>query len=86
MKIKCELHYNADADEIADEFCDHSSDYQAEVFNLIGLMFKIWSLDETKIASYMQILEIAEQLDKNGKWFVKTLCEYIDGDSGENEK
>lgn len=81
MKIKCEFNYTPDADEIADEFCDHSSDYQAEAFNLIGLMFKIWSLDETKIASYMQILEIAEQLDKNGKWFIKTLAEYIDGES-----
>jgi hypothetical protein len=86
MKIKCEFYYSPDADEIADEFCDHSSDYQAEAFNLIGLMFKIWSLDETKIASYMQILEIAEQLDQNGKWFIKTLAEYIDGDSGDNEK
>ncbi len=86
MKIKHEFEYDADADEIAGEFCEHSSDYQAETFNLIGLMFKIWSLDETKIASYMQILEIAEQLDKNGKWFIKTLCEYIDGDSGGNEE
>lgn len=86
MKIKCEFYYSPDADEIADEFCDHSSDYQAEAFNLIGLMFKIWSLDETKIASYMQILEIAEQLDKNGKWFIRTLCEYIDSDSGESKE
>lgn len=83
MKIKCEFNYTPDADEIADEFCAHGSDYQAEAFNSIALMFKIWSLDETKIASYMQMLEIAEQLDKNGKWFIKTLCEYIDGDLGE---
>lgn len=76
MKIKHEFEYNADADEIADEFCAHDSDYQADVFNLIGLQFKIWSKDKTKTATYVQILEIAEQLDEKGKWFLETLCEY----------
>lgn len=85
MTIQHVFTYDADADEIADEFCKHDSAYEVEVFNSIGLMFKIWSLDETKIASYMQILEIAEQLDKNGKWFIKTLAEYIDG-GAENGK
>lgn len=76
MKIKHEFEYNADADEIVDEFCDHDSEYQADVFNLIGLQFKIWSKDKTKTATYVQILEIAEQLDEKGKWFLETLGEY----------
>ena len=80
MTIQHVFTYDANADEIADEFCKHDSAYEAEVFNSIGLMFYIWSMDKTKTASYMQILEIAEQLNDNGKRFIKTLCDYIDGD------
>lgn len=29
--------------------------------------------------TYIQILEIAEQLSDNGKWFIETLCDYIKG-------
>lgn len=79
MKIKHEFEYDAYHTEIADEFCAHDSGYQAEVINDIGLQFKIWSHDKKNIATYMQILEIAEQLNDTGKWFVETLSEYMKG-------
>lgn len=85
MKIKYDFDYNADYTELADEFCAHDSEYQAEVFNNIGLQFKIWTQDPKKTATYIQLLEIAEQLNENGKWFVKTLCDYMDGKSERSE-
>lgn len=85
MKIEHSFDYDAYYTEISDEFCAHDSEYQANFFNEIGLQFKIWSQDKTKTATYIQILEIAEQLNDNGKWFVKTLCEYMDG-KAESEK
>lgn len=81
MKIEHEFEYDAYYTEIADEFCAHDSEYQAEVINNIGLQFKIWSQDRTRTATYVQMLEIAEQLTDNGKWFIKTLCEYMDGEA-----
>ena len=85
MKIKYDFDYNADYTELADEFCAHDSEYQAEVLNNIGLQFKIWAQDPKKTATYIQLLEIAEQLNENGKWFVKTLCDYMDGKSERSE-
>lgn len=79
MKIKHEFEYDAGYTEIADEFCTHDSEYQAEVINDIGLQFKIWSQDKTRTATYMQLLEIAEQLNEKGKWFIETLCNYMEG-------
>ena len=79
MKIEHEFDYDAHWQEIADEFCAHDSDYQADVLNTIGLTFKIWSQDKTKTSTYIQILEIAEMLDDKGKWFVNTLCDYMKG-------
>ena len=79
MKLKCDIDYDANYDELSDEFCNHDSAYQAETINGIGLQFKIWSQDKTRTATYIQILEIAERLNDNGKWFIKTLCEYMDG-------
>jgi len=77
MLIQQDFLYDADYEQIADEFCDHDSEYQANVLNNIGLQFKIWSNDRTKTMTHVQLLEIAEQLNDNGKWFVKTLCDYM---------
>lgn len=79
MKIEHRFDYDATYDEISDEFCTHDSAYQAETINEIGLQFKIWSQDKKKTATYVQMLEIAEQLNDNGKWFVRTIYEYMDG-------
>ena len=80
MKIEHSFEYDTSCEELADEFCEHDSGYQADVINNIGLQFKIWSQDKTKTATYIQILEIAEQLNDNGKWFVKTLCDYMESE------
>lgn len=77
MKIKHEFNYEADWDEIADEFTANDSAYQAQILNRIGLTFKIWSKDKTKTATYIQLLEIAEDLDDDGKWFINILHDYI---------
>jgi hypothetical protein len=81
MRIKHTFEYNPDCYEIADEFCDQESTYQAEAINEIGLQFKIWSQDKAKTMTHVQILEIAEQLNDNGKWFIETLCEYMRGNT-----
>ena len=85
MRIESGFDYDASYDELADEFCTHDSLYQAETINEIGLQFKIWSQDKKKTATYVQILEIAEQLNDSGKWFIRTLCEYMDGGSEGSE-
>lgn len=77
MRIRYDFEYDACYGEIADEFCDHDSGYQAETLNFIGQQFKIWSQDKARTATHIQLLEIAEQLDENGKWFIKTLCDYM---------
>ena len=79
MRIEHDFEYDAFYTEIADEFCAHDSEYQANFFNEIGLQFKIWSQDKKKTSTYIQLLEIAEQLNDNGKWFIETLCEYMKG-------
>ena len=87
MKIKKYFEYDVDWDELADEFTANDSAYQSQMLNRVGLTFKIWSKNKTKTTStYIQLLEIAEDLDDNGKWFIKTLYDYItevnaDGDS-----
>ena len=78
MRITYDFDYAAYSGDIADEFCANDSEYQARVLNIIGQQFKIWSQDKKRTSTYIQILEIAEQLNDNGKWFIKTLCEYID--------
>lgn len=79
MRIKHDFDYDANYDELSDEFCNHDSAYQAETVNEIGLRFKKWTHDKTRTATYMQMLDIAEQLNDNGRWFIKTLWEYMDG-------
>lgn len=79
MKIEHEFEYDADPTEIADEFCNNDSEYQAETINSIGLQFKIWEHDKTRTTTHIQLLEIAEQLDEKGRWFCKTLCDYMEG-------
>lgn len=81
MRIEYNFDYAAYSADIADEFCANDSEYQAEVLNAIGTQFKLWSQDKKKTLTYVQILEIAEQLHDDGRWFIKTLCEYMDGDS-----
>lgn len=81
MRIEHSFDYDTSYDELSDEFCTHDSEYQAETINEIGLQFKIWLQDKARTATYVQILEIAEQLNDNGKWFIKTLCEYVDDGS-----
>ena len=85
MKIEDGFDYDATYDELADEFCTHDSNYQGATINEIGLQFKIWSQDKTaaplrperkrKTPAHEQILEIAEHLNDDGKWFIRTLCE-----------
>lgn len=84
MKIKQEFDYEADWDEIADEFTANDSAYQSQMLNRVGLTFKIWSKNKTKTATYIQLLEIAEDLDGNGKWFIETLYDYMRGNGNEN--
>lgn len=87
MKIEHKFEYDAHYTEIADEFCAHDSEYQAETINSIGLQFTIWAHDKTRTATHIQLLEIAEQLDEKGKWFIKTLCDYMEGiEDMESEK
>lgn len=76
MKIEHEFEYDAYYTEIADEFCAHDSEYQAETINSIGLQFTIWAHDKTRTATHIQLLEIAEQLNDNGKWFIEALYDY----------
>lgn len=79
MRIQYDFEYDAYYTEIADEFCAHDSEYQAEAINSIGLQFTIWSHDKTKTSTHIQLLEIAEQLNDKGKWFIQTLCDYMKG-------
>ena len=79
MRIEHAFEYDAYYTEVADEFCAHDSEYQAEVLNTIGTQFKVWTRDKAKTMTHVQILEIAEQLNDNGKWFIETLCEYKKG-------
>lgn len=81
MRIQHDFDYEAYWQEISDEFCAHDSEYQANALNAIGSQFKIWSQDKTKTATYVQILEIAEQLNEKGKWFIETLCDYMKGEA-----
>lgn len=77
MIIKKYFEYDLDWDEIADEFIANDSAYQAQILERIGETFKKWSKDKTRPATYIQLLEIAEGLDDDGKWFINTLHDYI---------
>ena len=78
MKIKHEFEYDAHYIEIGGEFCAHDSKYQAKAINTIGLQFKTWGHDKRRTGTHIQLLEIAEQLDDDGKWFIQTLCDYME--------
>ena len=80
MRIEHEFEYFAHPVEIADEFCEHDSEDQARVINHIGGVFKGWGCDPKKTYTHAQMLEIAEQLNDDGKWFIGTLCEYMRGE------
>ena len=80
MRIAHEFEYNATCKEVADEFCSHGSEYQAAFINYIGATFDEWTHDPKKTATHVQMLEIAEQLNDKGKWFIETLCEYMRGE------
>ena len=80
MIIEHEFIYDANWTELADEFCGNDSEYQAEVFNAIGLQFKIWEQDKTRTSTHIQLLEIAEQLNDKGKWFIETIYGYMRGE------
>lgn len=84
MRIEHDFDYDVWWQELADEFCANDSEYQANALNAIGEQFKIWSQDKKRTSTYIQMLEIAEQLDENGKWFIQTLCDYM-GDKAERE-
>lgn len=86
MRIQHDFECDAYSGEIANEFCNHDSEYQAQTINIIGQQFKIWSQDKKKTATYIQILEIAEQLNDNGKWFIKNLCDYMSGKAESEDK
>lgn len=86
MRIQHSFDYDACWHEISGEFCAHDSKYQANALNAIGTQFKIWSQDKKRTATYIQMLEIAEQLNDDGKWFIRTICEYMDGKAESEEK
>lgn len=77
MVIKKYFEYDLDWDEIADEFTANDSALQSQILNRIGETFRKWSKDTTRTATYIQLLEIAEDLDDDGKWFINTLHDYI---------
>ena len=77
MIIKKYFKYDLDWDEIADEFTANDSALQSQILNRIGETFKKWAKDTTRTATYIQLLEIAEDLDDDGKWFINTLHDYI---------
>ena len=79
MRIEHDFDYDAYYTEIAEEFCAHDSEYQANAINYIGLQFKTWTYDKTRTSTYIQLLEIADSLDEKGKWFIETLCDYMKG-------
>lgn len=79
MIIKKFFEYDLDWDEIADEFIANDSALQSQILNRIGETFKRWAKDEMRTATYIQLLEIAEDLDDDGEWFVKTLYKYMGG-------
>ncbi len=85
MRIQCDFEYDAYCGDIADEFCANDSEYQAKTLNIIGQQFRIWSQDKRKTSTYIQLLEIAEQLDEKGKWFIETLCDYMKGKAESEE-
>ena len=85
MKIEHNFEYDAHYTEIADEFCAHDSEYQAEAINSIGLQFMIWAHDKTRTTTFIQLFEIAEQLNGKGKWFIKILCDYMEGKAESEE-
>lgn len=86
MKIEHEFEYDAHYTEIADEFCEHDSEYQAEAINSIGLQFKIWAHNKGRTMTHIQLLEISEQLNYDGKWFIQTLCDYMSGEAEREDK
>lgn len=79
MIIKKYFEYDLDWDEIADEFTANDSAYQAQILNRIGETFKRWAHDKTRTTTYIQLLEIAEDLDDDGKWFINNLHDYMQG-------
>lgn len=79
MRIIHAFEYKASYGEIANEFCENDSEYQAKALSIIGTQFKIWSQDKTRTMTHVQILEIAEQLNDDGKWFIETLSDYVKG-------
>ena len=81
MRIQYDFEYDAYYTEIADEFCAHDSDYQAEALNSIGLTFSNWCHDKTtSTGTYIQLLNIAKALNDKGKWFIEILYDYMRGD------
>ena len=78
MKIKQYFDYYPEWDEMAKEFMANDSVYQAQTLNEIGDTFKRWTKNEEKTATHIQLLEIAEELDDDGRWFIKTLCDYME--------
>ena len=77
MIIKKYFEYDLDWDEIADEFTANDSALQSQILNRIGETFKKWAKDTTRTTTYIQLLEITEDLDDDGKWFINTLHDYI---------
>ena len=86
MRIEHDFEYDVYWNDLSDEFCAHDSEYQANALNAIGCQFKIWAEDKTKIATYIQLLEIAEHLSDNGKWLIETLHDYLDGEDAEGSE
>jgi hypothetical protein len=80
MTIKPTIEVVINHGDLADEFCKRDSEYQASAINSIARQFRGWTRDPNKTATYVQMLEIAGQLNDDGKWFIRTICEYAEGD------
>ena len=79
MTIKPTIEVVINHGDLADEFCKRDSEYQASAINSIARQFREWTRDPNRTATHVQMLEIAEQLSDDGKWFIRTLSEYTEG-------
>ena len=55
---------------------EHAFEYNADYYEVSD---EFCANDKTKTMTHVQLLEIAEQLNDNGKWFIETLNEYMKG-------
>ena len=77
MRIYHDFEYSASYGEVAGEFLDNDSEYQTKVLNVIGTQFRKWANDPNRTMTHVQMLEISEGLNDDGRWFVRLLSDYL---------